>query len=100
VIKHLLIEGTIVVALALSAPVIFFTTDQERPDLNAIFNGNYHIYQTVDFWNNVCRTAIDESGDVIGSQFDTYDRSEPNGMTVELTYLQPDAAHPQGRALR
>jgi hypothetical protein len=62
VIKHLLIDGTIVVALALSAPVIFFTTDQERPDLSAIFNGNYHINQTVDFWNNVSRTAIDQTG--------------------------------------
>ena len=98
--KRLLIGAAI--AAALSSPVVLSHTaviaDQRPADLNAIFNGNYHINQTVDFWNNVSRTAIDESGHVIGTQVGTYDRSKPNGMTVELTYLQPDATHPRGQA--
>jgi sterol desaturase/sphingolipid hydroxylase (fatty acid hydroxylase superfamily) len=46
------------------------------------------------------RTVTDVSGHVIGSQFGTDNRDEPNGRTVELTYLQPDSAHPHGQAFR
>jgi hypothetical protein len=35
---------------------------------------------------------------VIGTQVGTYRPSAPNGMIVEMTYLQPDAEHPRGQA--
>jgi hypothetical protein len=60
--------------------------------------GKYRYFQTVDFWKNVSRSAVDASGQVIGTQVGTYSPGAPNGMTVELTYLQPDAAHPRGQA--
>ena len=69
---------------------------QERPDLAAIFNGNVH--QEADRFGNVSRTAYDASGRVIGIQVGIYTPGAPNGMTVELTYLQPDVEHPQGQA--
>jgi hypothetical protein len=101
-IKHLLIGAAI--AAALSVPVLStradVIADQGPPDLAPIFNSNYHYYQTVDFWNNVSCNAIDASAHVIDSQFGTYTRDEPNGITVGPTYLQPDAAHPQGQAFR
>jgi YD repeat-containing protein len=74
-------------------PVI---ADQARPDLGTIFNGNYH--QEIDRFGTVSRTAYDASGRVIGVQVGTYAPGAPNGMAVELTYLQPDARHPQGQA--
>jgi hypothetical protein len=67
VIKHLLIGAAIVAALALTSPVLLSHTDQRPLDLNAIFNGKYRYFQTVDFWNNVSRTAIDASGQAIGT---------------------------------
>jgi hypothetical protein len=71
--------------------------DQGRPDLAAIFNnGNYQ--QVVDRFGTVSRTAFDASGQVIGTQIGTYRRGAPSGMTVEMTYLKPDAEHPHGQA--
>jgi hypothetical protein len=70
--------------------------DQKRPDLATIFNGNYH--QEIDRYGTVSRTAYDVSGRVIGVQVGTYHPGEPNGMVVEMTYLKPDADHPQGQA--
>jgi hypothetical protein len=67
-----------------------------RPDLATIFNGNYQ--QDVDRFGTVSRTAFDASGRVIGTQVGTYRPGEPNGMTIEMTYLQPDAQHPRGQA--
>jgi hypothetical protein len=79
--------------LALSDPVI---ADQEHPDLAAIFNRNYH--QEIDQFGTVSRTAYDASGRVIGIQIGTYCSGAPNGMTIEMTYLKPDAEHPRGQA--
>jgi len=73
------------------APVI-----EPRPDLAAIFNRNYKQY--VDHLGNAARTAFDGSGRIIGTQVGTYRPGEPNGMVVEMTYLQPDAEHPRGQA--
>jgi hypothetical protein len=70
--------------------------DQGRPDLAAIFNGNYQQY--VDRLGNVSRTAFDASGRRIGTQVGTYRHGEPNGMVIEMTYLEPDAEHPRGQA--
>jgi type II secretory pathway pseudopilin PulG len=70
--------------------------DERRADLAAIFNRDYQQY--VDAFGNVSRTAFDPSGRVIGTQVGTYRPGEPNGMTIEVTYLQPDAEHPLGRA--
>ena len=79
--------------LVLSDPVI---ADQAPPDLGTIFNGNYQ--QTIDPVGTVSRAAFDGSGRLIGVQIGTYDRSKPNGMTLEMTYLEPDAEHPRGQA--
>lgn len=76
-----------------SDPVI---ADQGRPDLGTIFNRNYH--QEIDRFGTVSRTAHDASGRVIGIQIGTYRPGEPNGMTIEMTYLEPDAEHPLGQA--
>jgi YD repeat-containing protein len=70
--------------------------DQVHPDLGAIFNGNYQ--QTIDPFGTVSRAAFDESGRLIGVQVGTYRPGAPNGMVVELTYLEPDAGHPHGQA--
>jgi hypothetical protein len=69
--------------------------DQGRPDLATIFKRDYQQYG--DHFGNVARTAYDASGRVIGTQVGTYRPGEPNGMTIELTYLQPDAEHPRGQ---
>ena len=76
-----------------SDPVI---ADQARPDLGTIFNRNYH--QVIDRFGTVSRAAFDESGRLIGVQIGTYRPGEPNGMTIEETYLEPDAEHPRGQA--
>ena len=70
--------------------------DQGRPDLEAIFNRNYH--QEIDQFGTVSRTAYDASGRVIGIQIGTYRHGGPNGMTIEMTYLEPDAEHPRGQS--
>jgi hypothetical protein len=67
-----------------------------RPNLAAIFSHNYKQY--VDHFGNAARTAFDESGRIIGTQVGTYRPGEPDGMIVDMTYLQPDAEHPRGQA--
>jgi hypothetical protein len=76
-----------------SDPVI---ANQVRPDLGAIFNRSYH--QEIDRFGTVSRAAFDGSGRLIGVQIGTYAPGVPNGMTIEMTYLEPDAGHPQGQA--
>jgi hypothetical protein len=70
--------------------------DQECPDLATMFDRNYH--QEMDQFGTVSRTAYDASGRVIGVQIGTYRPGEPNGMTIEMTYLEPDAEHPRGQS--
>src|SRR5438128_2029043 len=82
--------------LVYSNGVIADQADQRRPDLATIFNRNY--YQFVDRFGTVSRTAYDASGRVIGTQIGTYRHGEPNGMTIEMTYLKPDVEHPHGQA--
>jgi hypothetical protein len=101
-IKHIIIStaaNAIVVAgitFAFSGSGNPTNAHQGRPDLATIFNGNYH--QEVERFGNVSRTAYDASGQVIGTQIGTYRRGEPSGMTIEMTYLEPDAEHPRGQA--
>ena len=71
--------------------------DQKRPDLTAIFTkGNYTQY--ADQFGNVARAAFDVSGKRIGVQVGKYSHDAPNGMVVEMTYLESDAEHPLGQA--
>ena len=71
--------------------------EQERPDLAAIFTkGNYTQY--ADQFGTVARAAFDPSGKRIGVQVGRYSHDVPNGMVVEMTYLEPDAHHPLGQA--
>ena len=77
---------------AVVAPV---ARDQKRPDLTAIFtNGNYQ--QWIDRFGTVSRSAFDASGKRIGTQVGH--AGGPNGIVVEMTYLEPDADHPLGQA--
>jgi YD repeat-containing protein len=92
-VKNLLLATAV---LALMVPAVLGFADQEHPDLGAIFNGNYQ--QIIDPFGTVSRAAFDGSGRLIGVQIGTYDRSKPNGMTIEMTYLEPDAKHPRGQA--
>jgi YD repeat-containing protein len=69
---------------------------EARPDLGTIFNGNYQ--QTIDPFGTVSRAAFDGSGRLIGVQIGTYAPGEPSGMTIEETYLEPNAEHPRGQA--
>jgi hypothetical protein len=70
---------------------------QKRPDLTAIFTkGNYTQY--ADQFGTVARAAFDASGKRIGVQVGKYSHDAPNGMVVEMTYLEPDAEHPLGQA--
>jgi hypothetical protein len=94
IVKNLLL-ATAAVALIVSA-VVGFADQGQRPGLETIFNGNYH--QQIDQFGTVGRTAFDASGRVIGVQIGTYRPGSPNGMTIEMTYLEPDAEHPQGQA--
>jgi hypothetical protein len=71
-------------------------TVAQRTDLKAIFNGNYQ--QWIDQFGTVSRTAFDASGRRIGTQIGTYRPGDPNGMTIEMTYVEPDAEHPLGQA--
>jgi hypothetical protein len=93
---------TLVVGIAfamtheVASPVSSVIVDQKRPDLAAIFNRNYQQY--ADQFGNAARTAFDEFGRIIGTQIGTCRPGEPNGMIVEMTYLQPDAEHPRGQA--
>ena len=71
--------------------------EQKRPDLTAIFNnGNYRQY--IDQFGTVARAAFDASGKRIGVQVGAYRPDVPNGMLLEMTYLEPDAEHPLGQA--
>jgi hypothetical protein len=71
--------------------------EQKRPDLTAIFTkGNYTQY--ADQFGTVARAAFDASGSRIGVQVGKYSHDAPNGMVVEMTYLEPDAEHPLGQA--
>ena len=71
--------------------------EQKRPDLTAIFTkGNYTQY--ADQFGTVARAAFDPSGKRIGVQVGKYSHDVPNGMVVEMTYLEPDADHPLGHA--
>jgi hypothetical protein len=71
--------------------------EHKRPNLMAIFNnGNYSQY--IDQFGTVARTAFDASGKRIGTQVGTYRPGAPNGMVIEMTYLEPDAEHPLGQA--
>jgi hypothetical protein len=71
--------------------------EQKRPDLAAIFTkGNYTQY--ADQFGTVARAAFDASGKRIGVQVGKYSHDAPNGMVVEMTYLEPDAEHPLGQA--
>jgi len=79
-----------------SDPVSAVTVDKGRPDLKAMFNGNYQ--QWIDQFGTVSRSAFDASGRRIGIQTGTYRPDDPNGMTIEMTYLEPDAEHPLGQA--
>jgi len=65
---------------------------RNAPNLAAIFNGNYqHIGP--DQFGTVSRAGFDGSGHRIGVQIGRHNRGSPNGMTVEMTYLEPDAEH-------
>ena len=63
---------------------------------SSIFNGNYTQY--TDQFGNAARAAFDVSGRRIGVQVGKYSHEAPNGMVVEMTYLEPDADHPLGQA--
>jgi hypothetical protein len=68
---------------------------ERRPDLTAIFTtGNYQ--QWIDRFGTVSRSAFDASGKRIGTQVGH--AGGPNGIVVEMTYLEPDADHPLGQA--
>ena len=70
--------------------------EQKRPDLMAIFNnGNYRQY--IDQFGTVARAAFDASGKRTGVQVGAYRPDVPNGMLLEMTYLEPDAEHPLGQ---
>jgi hypothetical protein len=85
------------VVLNRSDPVNTVIADHRRPDLMTIFsNGNYQ--QIIDQLGTVSRTVFDASGQRIGTQVGTYGPGAPNGMLVEMTYLEPDAGHPLGQA--
>jgi hypothetical protein len=96
--------GTAVIALSpllITVPIGHFghnaaSADQARPNLTAIFNGNYQ--QVADRFGTVSRVAFDTSGRRIGVQIGRYNHDSLNGMTVEMTYLEPDATHPRGQA--
>jgi hypothetical protein len=62
----------------------------ERPNLAAIFNGDCQQIGP-DQFGTVSRAAFDGSEHRIGVQIDRYDPDSPNRMTVEMTYLEPDA---------
>jgi hypothetical protein len=80
-----------------SEPVNAVIANQLRPDLTAIFTkGNYSQY--LDQFGTVARAAFDGSGNRIGTQICTYSHDAPNGMVVEMTYLEPDADHPLGQS--
>jgi hypothetical protein len=71
------------------------TIEQKGPDRAAIFtSGNYQ--QWIDRFGTVSRSAFDASGKRIGTQVGH--AGGPNGIVVEMTYLEPDADHPLGQA--
>jgi hypothetical protein len=101
--RRLIIGTAIIVLSPALAPLPIVNGSRpasaERPNpAAAIFNGNGNYQQIVDQFGTVSRAAFDASGHRIGVQIGSYDRGSPNGMTVEMTYLEPDAEHPQGRA--
>jgi hypothetical protein len=69
--------------------------EEKRPDLVAVFTrGNYQ--QWIDRFGTVSRTAFDASGKRIGTQVGHV--GGPNGIVVDMTYLEPDADNPLGQA--
>ena len=84
------------IALGVSVLAHSAIAGQERPDLTAIFNRNYHAQ--IDRLGTVSRTAYDDAtGRVIGIQIGTYRTGKPNGMTVESIYVEPTPGHPGGQ---
>jgi hypothetical protein len=97
VIFFLVIGLLVYVSVDLSEPVNVVAAAEPRPDLTAIFTkGNFTQY--TDQFGTVARAAFDASGKRIGVQVGKYKHNAPNGMVVEMTYLEPDAEHPLGRA--
>jgi hypothetical protein len=90
----------IIVAIGIAIGILvrsdLVIADQGHLDLGTIFDRNYH--QEIDRFGTVSRTAYDASGRVIGIQIGTYRPGAPNGMTIEMTYLEPDAEHPRGQS--
>jgi hypothetical protein len=68
--------------------------EQKRPNLAAIFNGNYQ--QWIDRFGTVSRSAFDASGNRMGTQVGHV--GGPNGIVADMTYLVPDTDHPLGQA--
>jgi hypothetical protein len=61
--KYLLIGPSVPVLLTHTAVI----ADQRPSRSGAIFNGDYHYYQTVDRFNNVSRITIDAFGQAFGT---------------------------------
>jgi hypothetical protein len=70
----------------------------ERPNLAVTFNDGNWQQIGPDQFGTVGRAAFDAAGHRIGVQVGRYNPDSPSRMTVEMTYLEPDAEHPQGQA--
>ena len=69
--------------------------EPKRPDLAAIFTkGNYQ--QWIERFGTVSRSVFDASGKRIGTQVGH--AGGPNGIVVEMTYLEANADYPLGQA--
>jgi hypothetical protein len=93
-VKILILGTALAIGILVHSDTVI--ADQESPDLATMFDRNYH--QAMDQFGTVSRTAYDASGRVIGVQIGTYRPGEPNRMTIEMTYLEPDAEHPRGQS--
>ena len=96
-IFSLLVVGVLVYFGQHQSEPLKSTIEQKRPDLTAIFTkGNYTQY--ADQFGTVARAAFNAAGKRIGVQVGKYSHDAPNGMVVEMTYLEPDAEHLFGQA--
>ena len=100
--KRIVFGTAIIALLALGfetgAAVDSSGPNKERADLGAIFGDHCRCLQVIDQFGTISRSAFDKSDRRIGIQVGTYNPGERNKMTVEMTYLEPDATHPRGRA--
>ena len=93
-----LIIGTAIIVLSPALALLPIThgsrpASAERPQSGSDLQWQLSAYRPPTNLGLSAVLGFDGSGHRIGVQIGRHNRGSPNGMTVEMTYLEPDAEH-------